>query len=102
MASEQEFFQSLRSVVIHLIKHVEELYDMLVPYLTPYEEGQWSDYSPEQKRKHISELRALLNGSDPISKYFASYPHKWSKDRFALFLERLEAFHAELSQTAKV
>ncbi len=96
MTTEEEFFRSLRSVVVHLIKHVEPGYKLLMGPLKEYDDEAWDELPMETRARQIEELSRLLEGDSRITQYFAAYPHKYSKERFAKFRANLDAYLREL------
>lgn len=96
MNTEEEFFRSLRSVVVHMIKHVEPGYKLLMGPLKAYDDGDWDGFSRESRAQKIEELARQLEGDSRITQYFAAYPHKYSKERFAKFRTSLDAYRREL------
>jgi len=96
MSTEEQFFLSLRAVVIHMIKHVEPLYDALIPVLQLHESGEWRSIPTDERKVKLEEMARHLEEDSVVTKYFASYPHQWARDRFARLKTDLEAYRLSL------
>lgn len=96
MTAEEQFFLSLRAVSIHMIKHVQPIYKALLPVLQTHEEGQWGAFSQEEQLAKLEELARVLAKDSDITNYFAAYPHKWSRERYAKLRNDLDAYIREL------
>ncbi len=80
---EEQFFQSLRAVSIHMIKHVQPIYKYLLPLLEAHEKGEWTSLPRDEQRQQLETLAGQFEEDGEITKYFAAYPHKWSRERYA-------------------
>lgn len=96
MNTEEQFFLSLRAVVIHMIKHVEPIYQILTPVLTTYEKGEWDALPRATQIAKVEEVAHALDTNSEVTKYFANYPHQWSRDRFSRLQADLAHYLAEL------
>ncbi len=93
MISDQDFVNSLRAVVIHLIKHDRPLYQKILPIVEAYDDGRWRKMSDAEKLELVTNLDSL---KDSLEKYYQEYPHEWSKAKYAAFSENLETYHSDL------
>jgi hypothetical protein len=96
---EMDFFRDLRSVAVHLIKHVQDnLYQPLVDVVEAEDEGQWHRLSDGDKLTRLRKLETLVPQLDA---YYETYPHHWSRQRYAEFKEQLAGYMGELEQRAR-
>ena len=96
MSAEEQFFLSLRAVSIHMIKHVRPIYKALLPVLESHEEGRWKALPQDTRIAQLESIAHQLAQDSEITKYFADYPHKWSRERFAKLQTDLDAYLSEL------
>lgn len=98
MVTEEQFFFALRAISIHMIKHVQPIYEPLLPILKLHEEGKWNALTFDEQITQLEELYRNLDDDSAITAYFAAYPHKWSRERFATLKTNLEAYLRELKE----
>ncbi len=96
MSAEEQFFLSLRAVSIHMIKHVQPIYKALLPVLESHEEGRWNALPLDERIGQLEAIAQQLAKDSEITKYFAAYPHKWSRERFSKLQTDLDAYLSEL------
>lgn len=93
MQNEEEFLSALRSITVHLIKHVQPLYEHFVPLVELYDKGRWMSLEPSAKLGHVITVESKL---PDLEAYYTAYPHGWSKDRFTDMKKILPLYHKEL------
>jgi len=93
MVHEEQFISSLRSVVIHLIKHDQPMYKHFMDVVLAADEGRWHQLTILQKADFIEGIAARKN---LLEEYYRNYPHHWSKQRYEDFCAALESYVQEL------
>jgi hypothetical protein len=93
MQYEENFLFSLRSVTVHLIKHVQPMHARLVPIVEISDQGGWPELSTSEKLEHVLSVESML---PELEAYYRDYPHGWSRERFMDLQKTLPLYRQEL------
>ena len=93
---ETPYRKSLLQLVIHLIKNAEKIPEATLAAAQDFEAYRWAKLPPEEKRARMQTVVAETAAGSRIEKYFADYPHAFSKSIYANYLLALREYTAAL------
>lgn len=96
---EEKFTKLVRLLTVSLIKNAVKPPAPLLQIAEEAEAGLWPILDPSIKLERLKELSACaLDTSSPVFKLYDTYPHPYSKKRYADFVEALAAYQNELQK----
>lgn len=91
---EENFGRALMAMVTHLIKNAFKIPEPVLKAALDFEHFAWEKLDAATKRERVRTIAELTQAPSEIHRHMESYPHAFSKDRYAEYLVALR-FYAE-------
>jgi hypothetical protein len=93
---EMSYGRSLQILVTHLIKNASKVPQPVLQGALDFENHSWRELPVETKRARLKEIEELTTAPSAIHQHMEAYPHSFSKDRYAEYLDALQAYQKAL------
>lgn len=94
--AELAYGRCLQILVTHLIKNASKVPKPVFQGALDFENHSWRDLPAETKRSRLQEIAELTAAPSAIHRHMEAYPHQFSKQRYAEYLDSLRAYQATL------
>ena len=94
--TEDNYGRALRMLVTHLIKNAKKIPDPVLQAAREFEAFTWSGQDLEAKRGRMRKVAELTEAPSEINRHIESYPHAFSKSKYAEYLAALKHYKADL------
>ena len=91
---EDNFGRTLQVLVTHLIKNAVKIPEPVLQAALDFQHFNWDKLDLATKRERVQRGAELTRAPSAIHRHMESYPHSFSKDRYAEYLTALR-FYAE-------
>ncbi len=93
---EANFGRTLLNLVTHLIKNAEKVPEPVLKGALACEAFTWSKFDEETKRSLLREIAEQTEAPSAVYRHMESYPHAFSKKRYADYLDALRLYKQSL------
>ena len=93
---ESSYGRHLLFLVNHLIKNAKKIPDPVLQAAREFEAFTWSGQDLEAKRGRMRNVAELTEAPSEINRHIESYPHAFSKAKYAEYLAALKLYKADL------
>jgi hypothetical protein len=93
---EDNFGRALQGLVAHLIKNAKKVPEPVLQGALDFEKFTWGSLDDETKRRRLRAIAELTQAPSDVNRHIEAYPHSFSKNRYAEYLEFLRLYAKSL------